>query len=228
LNLSLLRRWETICVFGFCWALAGCSGSERASPPPEGWQSLFDGESLSGWEAAKFGGEGWVRVKNRAIYLFQGDPLTGITWVKEFPRYDYEISLQAQRVQGNDFFCALTFPVGDSFCSLIVGGWGGAVVGISNVDGKDASENETSRLKRFEKGRWYQLRVCVLKDWIKAWIDEEKLVDLMLEGRRLDVRPEVRLSRPFGIAAWETTAALKDIWVRHPLSTGHEKSAINP
>ena len=58
--------------------------------------------------------------------------MTGITWTNEVPTNNYEISLEAMRVEGSDFFCALTFPVGNDPCSFIVGGWGGGVVGLSS------------------------------------------------------------------------------------------------
>ena len=37
---------------------------------------------------------------------------------------DYELRLEAKRVEGGDFFCGLTFPVGKEYCTLILGGWG--------------------------------------------------------------------------------------------------------
>jgi len=70
--------------------------------------------------------------------------LTGITWTGEFPKSGYEIRFEAARLEGNDFFAGITFPVKDSFCSWINGGWGGTVVGLSSLDGDDASENDTS------------------------------------------------------------------------------------
>ena len=51
---------------------------------------------------------------------------------------DYEVTLEGKRVAGDDFFCTTTFPVGESFCSFVVGGWHGTVVGLSSIDGMDA------------------------------------------------------------------------------------------
>jgi hypothetical protein len=104
--------------------------------------------------------------------------------------------------------------VGDASCSLIAGGWGGSVVGLSSLDGKDASENETTRSMRFAKDRWYRFRVRVTKAKIEAWIDGEKVVDAVTTGRSISIRPEVDLSRPLGVATWLTSAALRDIKIR--------------
>jgi hypothetical protein len=49
---------------------------------------------------------------------------------------------------------------------------------------------------------------------IRAWVDEEKLVDFTYAGRKLSTRPEVDLSKPFGICTWITTAELQNIWMR--------------
>ena len=47
--------------------------------------------------------------------------MTGITYTNPLPRTDYEVTLEAMRVEGSDFFCGLTFPVGSNSCSLVVG-----------------------------------------------------------------------------------------------------------
>src|SRR5207247_113220 len=130
-----------------------------------------DGKTLQGWKTSKFGGEGQVAVQDGRIVIAMGNPMSGVTWTGEFPKIDYEISLEAMRVDGSDFFCGLTFPVGESPCSFIVGGWGGGVVGLSSIDGSDASENETTKYQEFDKRRWYAVRVRVSKDKIEAWID---------------------------------------------------------
>ena len=127
--------------------------------------------------------------------------MTGITWVGDVPKIDYELTLEAMRVDGSDFFCGLTFPVGDSPCSFIVGGWGGGVVGLSSIDGSDASENETTKYQEFESGRWYAVRLKVTKQKIEAWLDKKQMVNLDTKDRKISVRLEVELSRPWGSPA---------------------------
>lgn len=177
-------------------------------------RSLFDGETLVGWTVSDFFSPGLVGVRNGSIVLGRGDPLTGITWAGDFPRLDYEVTLEAMRVEGTDFFAAITFPVADDPCTLVIGGWGGSVVGLSSIEGADASENETARWMEFENGRWYRIRLRVTSEKIEAWIDDEQVVDFPHVGRLLSVRVEVLPSRPFGIATWQTTAALRNIQLR--------------
>jgi len=179
------------------------------------WQSLFDGKTLGSWKSTSFGGEGAVRAENETLVMEMGMNMTGITWAGEdLPRMDYEIRLEAMKLDGNDFFCGLTFQVGEAPCTLIVGGWGGTTVGLSSLDGQDASENETSRTMSFDRNRWYRVRVRVTRGKIEAWIDDGKVVDVGTSGRRISIRPEVELSRPLGIATWLTRAALRKIELR--------------
>lgn len=191
-----------------------------ATQPPaafegEGWQTMFDGQSLAGWRETPFAGHGEVHCQADLLVLSMGDPFTGVNWTNDFPKVNYEVALDAMRVMGSDFFCGLTVPVGTNFCSLIVGGWGGSLVGISSLDGLDASENETSKFTKFESGRWYRIRMRVTEKRIQAWIDKEKLVDVVTTDRRISVRPgDIEHSKPFGLAAWQTTAALREIKFR--------------
>lgn len=181
-----------------------------------GWQPLFDGKTLTNWESTKFGGEGAVRVQDGQIVLEMGvADLTGITWTgPQLPTTNYELALQAMRVDGNDFFAGITFPVAESFCSLILGGWGGTAVGISSINGEDASQNETSQTISFEDRRWYDVRIRVTAEKIQAWVDERQIIDLEIGRKRLTTRGEVELSQPLGVAAWRTKSALRNIRLR--------------
>ena len=179
-----------------------------------GAQSLFDGQTLTGWEITNFGTQGPVEAYDGKIVINYGDGASGITWTKDFPKVNYEVQLEARKTVGNDFFCGMTFPVKDEYCSLIVGGWGGPVIGISCIDGLDADNNETRTLKRFDKNIWYKIKLRVTEDRITAWIDDEKHVDFVYTNQSLSVRPEVELSKPFGICTWITTAELKNIGLK--------------
>ena len=214
----ILITFLTIATAIFLTGCRGKSANVKQAAAEETLQqdslSIFNGRTLDGWEVTNFGTQGPVDVSGGKIYLGMGDGCTGITYLKEVPEIDYEVTLEAMRVEGNDFFCGMTFPVGKDPCTLIIGGWGGSVVGLSSIDGKDASENETTRYMQFEKNRWYKIKLKVTKEKIEAWIDNEKVVDFTINGKKLSIRPEVELSKPFGIASWRTTAALRNIRVQ--------------
>jgi hypothetical protein len=192
----------------------------------EAWTSLFDGTTLSGWKSTEFGGEGDVLVEAGAIVMETGQDMTGITWARKEPppKNNYELSLEARRVEGTDFFCGLTFPVEGSYCSFIVGGWGGGVVGLSSINGFDASENETTQFMEFKTGQWYKIRVRVGGNHIRTWIDDKQIVDADIEGRKVGIRGEMELSKPLGVATWNTKGALKNIRIRK-LEAAVEKKA---
>ena len=202
----------------FALALPLLAAAQQAPAPAQAaaaeWHSMFDGKTLGGWKETPFTGHGQVRIEDGAIILGTGY-MTGINWTGPFPKVNYELRLEAARLAGSDFFAGITFPVFDTFCSWINGGWGGQVVGLSSIDGNDASENETSSRKVFERGRWYTLRLEVTETYIAAWIDQEQVVSVDLAGRQIDLRPgEIELSKPFGIASYSTTAALRKIEYR--------------
>jgi hypothetical protein len=176
--------------------------------------SLFDGRSLGLWKVSDFSRSGEVHIVDGAIRLEQGSYMTGITWTGPLVRMNYEITLEAMRVDGSDFFCALTFPVGEKPCTLVLGGWGGSICGLSSLDGSDASENATTKMVDFENGRWYHVRLRVVPNRIQAWLDAESLIDADTAGRRIGIRVEVEESRPLGIATWLTTGAVRNINLR--------------
>jgi hypothetical protein len=175
--------------------------------------TLFDGKTLTGWKVTDFAGHGAVTVTNGSILLGEGY-MTGITWTNEVPRMNFEISLEAQRVDGTDFFCGLTFPVGEAPCSFIVGGWGGGVVGLSSINSEDASQNETTSYLNFTTGQWYKIRVRVEPDRISAWIDDDRVVNVETAGKEFSIRVEMYPSTPLGIATWNTAGAVRNIQVR--------------
>ncbi|HUR60119.1 MAG TPA: DUF1080 domain-containing protein [Opitutaceae bacterium] len=187
------------------------------------WVSLFDGRTLGSWAQTEFEFVGGVKVEAPfrggpgAIIIEKGTTLSGITWKNgaALPRTNYEITLEAMKLEGSDFFCGLTFPVGKDACTFIVGGWSGMVVGISSIDDMDASENDTTDGMEFADNRWYRIRVRVTPEKIEAWIGEKQMVDFELRGRKISMRPgDIEKSQPLGIATYMTRAAVRDIRMR--------------
>jgi hypothetical protein len=188
-----------------------------AEKDAEGWTSLFDGKALGKWEVLEkfdYKDHGLVHVQDGCLVLDKGQTGTGVRWTGPFPKTDYEISLEAKRVDGNDFFCGLTFPVGDTALTLIMGGWGGWVVGLSCIDGYSAVDNETCQAIQFAQDRWYRVRVHVTRAKIQIWIDDKETITLEPKNRKLNVRWEMEPCQPLGIATWWTTGSLRNIRYR--------------
>ena len=181
------------------------------TPPTAEWVSLFDGRTLSGWKEAPYTGRGPVQVRDGALVLGKGRT-TGVALTREFPASGYELRFEAARLEGKDFFAGVTFPVRDSFCFWVNGGWGGSVpgrvVGLSNLDGNDASENDTSTLREFVRGRWYAFRLAVTASRIQAWIDDDLVIDVDYTLRKVELQfDETDLGKPLGFSAYGGTVA---------------------
>ncbi|HEY3856605.1 MAG TPA: DUF1080 domain-containing protein [Verrucomicrobiae bacterium] len=202
-------------ILAFAVAMTGYAAPQTNQWTKE-WTPLFDGKTLTNWKITDFAGHGEVTVDDGQLKIAMGAEMSGITWTNgPLPRTKYEISLYAKKVDGSDFFCGLTFPVADSACSLILGGWGGGIVGLSSLDDADASENETTRSMSFDKDHWYHIVLRVTPDKILVTLDDKKLIDESIVGKKVSLRPgAIYLSEPFGIATYETTSALKDFKLR--------------
>ena len=116
---------------------------------------------------------------------------------------------------GSDFFCGLTFPFKESHATLILGGWGGSLIGISSLDDFDASENETGDAYVFEDNQWYDIKLRVTDEEFTVWIDEKSVIDCEVVGRKVAMRPgEIEMSIPLGLCTFATTAEIKNMSLR--------------
>ena len=180
--------------------------------------TLFDGKNLDNWERTDFAGKGDVRIdENGSLVLEMGAELSGVHWKgkTELPKINYEVTLQAKRTMGSDFFCGLTFPFKESHATLILGGWGGSLIGISSLDDFDASENETGDAYVFEDKKWYDVRLRVTEEKLQVWLDDKMVIDTDVEGRKVSMRfGEIEMSVPFGICTYATTGVIRDVKIK--------------
>jgi len=175
------------------------------------WKPLMEKDSLKGWEITNFGGEGTAEVNEGVLRLDRGEPMTGVTTIrKDFPKENFEMRWKASRVDGSDFFAGVTFPVGDEFCSLICGGWGGGLVGLSSINNSDASENETTGFHTFKNKQWYAFRVRVDKKNVTAWIDDKEILKVEREGKKFSLRGEVFKCKPLGYCVFQSIVDVKE------------------
>ncbi|MDB6140329.1 MAG: hypothetical protein JWO94_3401 [Verrucomicrobiaceae bacterium] len=177
---------------------------------------LFDGKSLDDWQSVDNGGSGAVEAVDGEMLIRAGESLSGTVYkkAKDLPLMNYELTAEAMRTEGSDFFCGLTFPVGNlnTCLTLILGGWGGAVTGISSIDGMDASENNTSSFQRFKDNQWYKVRLRVLPKEIRVWIDDKEVVNTDTEGKKLGLRPgPIESYAPLSFTTYQTSAAIRNV-----------------
>jgi hypothetical protein len=181
-----------------------CSGRAETATP------LFNGRNLSGWRMANISGNGTVKVlKDGIMQCGAGMSITAIVYTNRFPVRNYELSLEAKRTEGSDFFIGLTIPVESSYCTVIIGGWGGGLCGLSSFDGNDAANNQWAEGINLQNNRWYKLRVRVTPGVIQITLNED-LYTARIEyddPRRLSLRSgEIEETIPMGLATYETTA----------------------
>ncbi len=208
--------WSLMPLLALCVA-AESQAEDPAKIADKSAQSIFDGKSLGDWKTTKesvFSDGGTVEVSDGALQIGSGVPYSGVRYTGKVPTMNYEIALEAKRTKGDDFFCGLTFPVGDSPLTLIVGGWGGTVVGLSNIDGMNASENEVTSGMSFENNRWYKIRLRVLPKKIETYIDDHQVIDLNTVDHKFTIYSTMEPMKPLGLTTWNTAAAVRNITIR--------------
>jgi len=224
---SLAAHAAAIVILGM--SLGCAQGPDITALAPGQEVELFNGRDLTGWNVLTeeyFDMPGKVSVKDGAMILGAGSDLTGVQWGGEMLKTDFTVSLEARRVDGSDFFCGLTFPVGEGYVSLILGGWGGTAVGLSNVDDMSAVENATTRMIEFELKKWYLIEVTVAEGYVRVWLDDKKIIEQVITGKRFNVWPQKEIVRPLGVATYGTTGAIRRFTVKRlipsqtPLETG--------
>ncbi|MEO0452560.1 MAG: DUF1080 domain-containing protein [Verrucomicrobiota bacterium] len=217
INLITLKRLIT---FGLGVIILSCSREKLVQSPSEQEGVIEELHLLSGplkddWERAAIERGGSFHITEGVMKLEVGEYMSGVTWKGELPaRIDYEIELEARRTGGQDIFLGLTIPVGPDHCSWICGGWGGDLVGISNLDEMSAADNDTTNFYTFEEARWYHCRIRVRPDRIRCWIDGEVVVDVDITGREISMfYSDIEETVPFGLATYDAEAEYRNlIW----------------
>lgn len=157
--------------------------------------------------------------KAGVLVLEPGEPFTVVRYEGKAPLLldEYEISWEAARLAGNDFFASLTFPIGskEKCATFVTGGWGGWTTGISTIGHQFANENETTGSTEFETGRWYAFTLQVNTSCLRGLIDGKEQFKVGLKGKPVDMHPsEITKSMPLGFASYSTRGAVRNVRIR--------------
>jgi len=194
-------------------------GNKSPVRKPNPWVSMFDGKTMAGWRVVEEGvcdDPGEVSAKSGRMLLAEGgsDRSTSISWMGPVSRTNYEIKLEAMRLDGSGCLCHVAFPVGDSLCMLIVGG-DGTWVALDRVGAeREYKQNITARSMTFEQDRWYLIHLRVTPADIAVWIDNRKVIDLPLTKHEVQIPSEWTVLRPLGLGTWQSTSTFRNIFIR--------------
>ncbi len=198
--------------------VAGCIERE----PLPGPYYMTDTQGHASWDPVVLAGEGFIELHEGILRIGAGEPMSAVRYTgvphDQLPVTDYEIAWEARRVHGYDFFSALTFPVGslDTCLTVVIGGWGGKLVGFSSIDEQDASENPYSTERDFKNGTWYHFRLEVREQAVTLWVDGREAARAPVAGRRISLRPgDIEFCAPLGFATYFSEGEVRNMVMRH-------------
>jgi hypothetical protein len=196
-------------------AMIFASGLTVQAEEPAATVSWITGDALGDWKAVtEMTKPGTVSAKEAVITLGEGTPMTGVVYAGKgtIPTQDYEITFEARKMKGDDFFASLTFPIGDvkTCASWVIGGWGGQCVGISCIQYNAANENETTNWMTFKPEQWYRFRLAVRKNRLQGWIDDKPMFDADIDGKKISMRfGDIEMCQPLGFASYQTEGQIR-------------------
>ena len=93
----------------------------------------------------------------------------------------YTVTCRARKDGGAEGFIIVFNYVDDkNYCWVNFGGWGNTQHGIEQVVGGGKMQTATKR-GRVEQGRWYDVKLTVAGDSVKAWLDGDLVFDTVLK-----------------------------------------------
>ena len=93
----------------------------------------------------------------------------------------YTFTTRARKDRGAEgFIIVFNYVDRDNYCWVNFGGWGNTQHGIEQVVAGSKTQTAGKR-GRIEEGRWYDVKVEVAGDHVKAWLDNELVFDTDLK-----------------------------------------------
>lgn len=162
------------------------------------WNRSFERISDSGGEWHVEGDEIIQSSLNENVRLFFGDS----SW------QDYEITMQAKKLVGNEGFLVIFRANGDNFYWLNIGGWGNSQHAIEKGtanQGRWTVLNALTTPGSILSNVWYDIKIRCEGNHFQIWFDGNLLFDF--------IDTNAHLSGQAGIGTWATSASYRNIVV---------------
>jgi hypothetical protein len=177
-------------------------------------------EKAADWKIMENGLEGKFSLENGLLTISRTDGVNGVGYVgsRAVPTVNYELSWEARRTTGGDFFSAATFPVRkmETCATFINGGWGGSITGVSDLNRMSANENNTTTIVNYEDGKWYRFRVQVTNEMLVAYVDDKKVVNTNITEKEISLRPgDIEYCAPLGFATYGSSGEIRNMQIRN-------------
>lgn len=174
---------------------------------PSGEQlELFDGQTFDFWDSGSFPSSGKVEIKDGAIILQRGAPLTVLSWRGIYRSVDYELQFEVKRFEGDSVRFGMVLPIQQSFVALMLG----ETAELCCLDGASQKIAEKTKLI-FDTERWHPVRLRVTAEHIQAWVDDQEVVDQSAAGRQFSLPRELVPAAPIAVMTQNATAAVRNI-----------------
>ncbi len=150
------------------------------------------------------------------VFEQQSIARAGVEWVGDFPTADYEVRLEAACLGGSGLFCGVAFPSGPARWSLSLAGEDTkGYVCLMPTQGAEEDAQPVRSAFRFVRGRWYQVRVRVAGNEVRAWVDGKDVRSLPALGNYSIAAPySTEGVGRLGVGAQLTRAAVRGLRVR--------------
>jgi formylglycine-generating enzyme required for sulfatase activity len=202
-------------------------GKEAEPAPAEGpkaaakelksaaWESLFDGKSLRGWTAVGRARPPAVAQEGQ-MFIGLEYSICGIAWQGDFPKLNYEVTLDVMSLAERSGFCNIVFPIGDlETCWVFCKGQNANHAALSLAHDAYFPNDEAAQTVDIQNGRWYPIRIRVTEDRVEGWMDDVKKFDLPRAKMAFSLHNEFQQClMPFGIGTWYAQGALRNIQLR--------------
>ncbi|MHC4403634.1 MAG: 3-keto-disaccharide hydrolase [Planctomycetota bacterium] len=176
-----MKRWSIASVLVVFVAAAGVAVGAEKKKEKDGWQSLFNGKDLEGWE--QHGGKAVYRVEDGAI-MGHSVPNTSNSFLCTKKRFgDFELTFEVKVDNGLNSGVQIRSNIKEN--DRVFGpqveieaapGEAGYIYG--EATGRGWLSQDRSKKDAFKNGEWNRYRVLAKGDNVRTWINDKPIADL--------------------------------------------------